>query len=245
MIILDSVQGSPQWLADRAGVITASMFSTAREKYVRGARQGDYTDPAKNYAFNLAVERRKGGTCQHEAFSNKYMKRGNELEPEARMLHEARIGTFIEQGGLILSDDRLFGYSADGFIGDDGLAEYKCYTDPAKVRLIMFENAVNNEMDQIQGGMWITGRAWCDFVLYYPDLECDRNTLKINRIYRDEEYITDLVNDLFAFNDFVDEYVDKLRVDARANNALWTKKESVEWVSDGVEVIPEELGEIW
>lgn len=45
MIIVNCTQGSPEWLQARAGVITASMFSTARSK-VNGltAQQQTYVD---------------------------------------------------------------------------------------------------------------------------------------------------------------------------------------------------------
>ncbi|MGH8329763.1 MAG: lambda exonuclease family protein, partial [Pseudomonas fluorescens] len=45
MIIVNCTQGSPEWLQGRAGLITASMFSTARAK-VNGlnAQQRKYVD---------------------------------------------------------------------------------------------------------------------------------------------------------------------------------------------------------
>jgi len=48
-------QGSPEWHAARAGVITASMFKVARAKLQKGANAGQPTEAAKNYAFRLAV----------------------------------------------------------------------------------------------------------------------------------------------------------------------------------------------
>lgn len=219
MIILHDEQGSPGWFAGRAGVHTASNFMESRKRMKSGAHKGEHSTAAKNMAFKKAVERIKGAACDEDQYETWAMRRGTELEHDARLLHERRKGVFIEQASVILTDDRRFGYSTDGFIGDDGMAEYKCFVDPSKVREIMFADDASDVMDQVQGGMWITGRSWCDFCLYYPDLESIGLNLIVNRIERDDEYIEGLVEDLLAFDTLIENYMDRIQALAGISTA--------------------------
>jgi hypothetical protein len=57
MIIYDHPQGSAEWLASRAGVITASKFVEARKRLKSGPKKGGFTEAAEDYAFRVAVER--------------------------------------------------------------------------------------------------------------------------------------------------------------------------------------------
>jgi hypothetical protein len=43
-------------------------------------------------------------------------------------------------------------------------------------------------IEQIQGGLWVTGRKWWDFISYHPDFPEDLR-IYIQRVERDEEYI--------------------------------------------------------
>jgi exodeoxyribonuclease (lambda-induced) len=51
--------------------------------------------------------------------------------------------------------------------------------------------------------MWITGRAWCDFIMYVPDLVSVGNDLYVKRIYRDDEFIDSMVDQLMKFRSTV------------------------------------------
>lgn len=210
MIFIECQQGKPEWFEARSGAITASMVSEVRKRLKSGKNAGDFTTAAHNYAFRLAVERIKGGPIDEDQYETYSMRRGNELEHEARLLHEKKCNIFVEQSGLVLTDDKMFGYSTDGYIGDDGCAEYKCFLDGSKVRDILFNDASDEVIDQVQSGLWITNRNWCDFALYYPDLKSVGLELIINRIYRDDDYIEGMIEDLMLFNDEVERYMNKI-----------------------------------
>lgn len=217
-IMINEPQGSQEWLAARSGVITASRFSDARAKLSRATKNGKAGDPAGKaieYAWQVALERIAGEPVS-EAFSTWQMRRGTELEPEARMTYEAATGLLASEEGLILTDDRAFGYSSDGLVGDDGLIEIKCPANCQKIGDTWSdpENAVAEYIDQIQGGMWITGRKWCDFVMYCPWLEPVGKELFRRRVERDEAYIAELECDLLAFRRLVASYEKLLRADA-------------------------------
>lgn len=252
MVIVQCAQGSAEWLQGRAGVITASMFSTARSKvngltsqqgiYVdailaghsegkardlasykaapkaevvqralAGEKVGEPSNAALTYAFELAVER-IGGAPLDGGFETWQMRRGHELEPEARMEHEMQTGLIVEQVGLVLTDDRAFGASADGFIGGDGGSEYKCFLAPDKLRAFHIDNDASDVIDQVQGCMWITGRKWWHIGMYCPLLKPVGRQLWLQEFKRDDDYIEKLEEDLWEFKKIVDQYEAKLRI---------------------------------
>jgi len=177
--------------------------STRIERALDGERVGDYTNAAKDYAFRLAVERITGKPLDG-GFSTWAMQRGNELEPEARALHEKRSGLFIEHAGFVKTEDGRFGASADGLVEPDGGTEYKCLVDPARMRTVMIEQDLSEFMDQMQGGMWITGRKWWHYGLYCPDLKEAGKDLILHHVQRDDNYIAELEADLVAFDKYVE-----------------------------------------
>lgn len=207
MIIHNCQQGTNEWKKARCGVITASMFRDARSKL----KNGDYSAAAKKYAFRLACERISGELLDEQQFETWAMRRGHELEPEARLAHEKRKGILVEQTGFITTEDRLFGASVDGLINDDGSSEYKCFVSPASLMPILLDDDISDCIDQVQGALWITGRKWADFVLYCPALKNIDRDLTIITVKRDEKFIEELEADMLKFNDLVNQYESKLR----------------------------------
>ena len=210
MIIYDHPQGSAEWLASRAGVITASKFVEARKRLKSGPKKGGFTEAAEDYAFRVAVER-ISGTPLDEGFSTWAMKRGNELEPEARAWVEVKLGIFVDVAGFVTTDDEKFGASADGFIDKDGGLEIKCLVDPGRIRNVILSDDISEFMDQIQGGMWITGRKWWQFALFCPALEKVGLQLYTKRVERDDNYINEMELDLLEFERVVSKYEQTLR----------------------------------
>ena len=210
MILHTAPQGSPEWHAARAGVITASMFATCRQKLKSGPSKGEFAAAAGDYAFRLAVERISGQPLD-EGFETWAMRRGHELEPAARLEHELAIGVVVQPAGFVTTDDNLFGASADGLIGEDGGAEYKCLVDPSRLRRVLLTGDISEFMDQIQGGMWITGRRYWDFCLYCLALESIGLQLWHRRVERDDNYIDQMEMDLIAFERLVTENETELR----------------------------------
>lgn len=210
MIIVNCAQGSEEWHQERAGVITASMFGDARAKLKSAPNKGEPTAKAQDYAFRLAVERISGKPLDG-GFETWQMRRGHELEPQARMEHEAQTGLIVTQVGLVKTDDGAFGASADGFIGEDGGSEYKCFLAPEKLRSFHIDNDASEIMDQVQGCMWITGRKWWHIGMYCPALESVGRQLWWQEFKRDDNYIDKLEEDLWEFKLLVDGYEEKLR----------------------------------
>ena len=210
MIAIECPQGSTAWHAARAGCITASMFAEARAKLKSGPNKGEPTKAAQDYAFRLAVER-IGGEPLDNGFETWQMRRGHDLEPEARMAHEIRTGLIVQQVGIVKTEDGVFGASADGFIDEDGVSEYKCFLAPEKLRAFHIDHDADSIKDQVQGVLWITGRKWAHIGMYCPALKSVGRELWLGEYDRDEEYIEELEADLWKFKLLVDEYEARLR----------------------------------
>lgn len=206
MLIINCVQGDEIWHQSRAGVTTASNFDDCCTKL----KNGDFSAKAKQYAFKLAIERISGKLLQEDKFETFEMRRGREEEPNARYAHEIKIGEMVEQTGIVLTDDKLFGASVDGFIGDRGQSEYKCFISPTSLMPILLEQDISDCEYQIQGQLWVTGREWCDFCLYSPALKSIGKDLTIFRVNRDEDFIAKMEVDLLEFNRLVESYKTKL-----------------------------------
>jgi hypothetical protein len=183
------------------------------KRAIAGQKVGDPSDAALNYAFRLAIER-ISGTPLDEGFETWQMRRGHDLEPAARVTHEAVAGVIVDRAGFVTTDDGRFGASADGLIGDDGGSEYKCLVSPEGLREVLLSDDISEFIDQIQGCMWITGRRYWHFALYCPALAPLGTELYWRRVERDEAYIEELEIDLLQFSALVDQYERTLRLKA-------------------------------
>ena len=216
MQIHSAPQGSDDWHRARAGKITASMFRICRERLKSGKNQGQPSAAAEKHAFRLAVERISGLPLDEGQFETYAMRRGHELEPFARERHEQHAGVTVDLAGFVTTDCGRFGASADGLIGADGGAEYKCLISPEAIRDAVLNDDISDYLDQVQGGMWITGREWWDFCIYCPALSGVNLDFTRWRVPRDDDYIATLVQDLEFFDRIVEGYIHDLRKRAAA-----------------------------
>ncbi len=200
MRIVHCEQRSPEWFAARTGLITASRFKDARARLKSGAP----AQAALDYMAELAIERITGNLT--DRFVTPAMQRGTDLEAAARAAYEADSGEIVTELGLCLHDEHPIGYSPDGLVGDPGLIEIKAPANAYRLAHALMTADVSEYMDQVQGGMWITGREWCDVVIYHPALP-----LRPIRVKRNDDYIATLEMDLLAFAVEVEAYTDKLR----------------------------------
>lgn len=219
--LIQCEQGSDVWYESRAGAITASMFSTIRQTLKSGPNKGSYRKEAEDYAFRLAAERISGSALQDDQFETYAMRRGHALEPMARARHAELIGCEIEEIGLVRTTDGRFGASADGLIESlDAGSEYKCFTSPEKLRVILLDRDLSGVMDQIQGGMWLTGLPQWHFALYCPALEPVGKDIAIHEVPRDDNYIEALEADIVAFDRHVEAYREQIEA---ADNYIGAK----------------------
>jgi hypothetical protein len=177
-------QGTDEWFACRLGIPTASCF-----KDVLAKGQGK---TRRTYMLKLIGERLTG-ECQ-ESYSNAHMERGHVMEEEARNLYEFQNDVEVEQVGFIRNVDFQAGYSPDGVVGESGLVEIKSKLPHLQIDVLLLGELPSEHKAQVQGGLWVSEREWCDFVSYWPKLP-----LFVKRVYRDEKYINDLASAVAGF----------------------------------------------
>jgi predicted phage-related endonuclease len=193
-----SEQRSLDWFAERAGCITGSRMSDVmvdREvgEFKSGPRKGQPKPQPlalSNYAHQLAAERLT--QKPRKQIKAKALEYGKEMEPAAVASYEALIGDFVEECGFIKHPQYDFiGASPDFLVGVDGGGEIKC-PESSEVHLETLLSGLPSEhIEQIQGGLWVTGRQWWDFISYSPDFP-EELRLYVQRIPRDDEYIARL-----------------------------------------------------
>lgn len=200
MQVITAEQRSPEWFAARLGKATGSRFADVLA--------GGKGLTRKAYAVQLALEIVTGK--QAEAFTSQDMQTGTEREPIARALYEAYSGNFVDEVGFCLHDTLPCGVSPDGLIDQDGGVEIKCPKASTHAQYLSLPAEPSAYTAQIQGCMWVTGRAWWDFVSYHPDFP-ENAQLIVRKIKRDEAYIAKLGEAIQAFSNEVQAEVDLIR----------------------------------
>lgn len=195
MLVLKIEQGSEAWARARLGIPTASNFK--RIITAAGAPSGS----AAQYTRALVAEWQTGE--RREVKSSEWMRRGIEMEPEARSFYASQTGTAVAQVGLVYRDEtRLIAASPDGLVGEDGLLEIKCPKPTTHEAYLRTGKIPPAYIPQVQGQLWVTNRKWCDFFSYHPDFT---HQLLV-RVQRDERYIKKLCR---AVEDFVSAMLEK------------------------------------
>lgn len=196
--IFDCDQGTPEWFAARLGIPTASMFSTllgikkdAREKATR-----------QTYMRKLAGELLTGEPMEN--YSNAFMERGHEQEPEARDLYAFMKGVQPVRVGFIRNHNA--GCSPDSLIGEDGGLEIKTALPHIQIERLQKGDLPPEYRAQVQGNIWLADRQWWDFVSYSPKLPP-----LVVRVPRDDGYIATLAGAVKDFNAELSELVDQIR----------------------------------
>lgn len=189
-------QRTAEWFAARLGRATASSFADAMSKL----KSGKPSEARNRYAIQLVAERITGQPTAH--FETAAMRWGVDNEPAARIEYAWSREIEVDEVGFIAHPSIMAGASPDGLIGADGGLEIKCPTSLVHIQTIL--NGMPAEhLPQVQGAMWITGRAWWDFCSYDPRMP-ERHRLFVQRIQRDDIYIANLDFEIRAFLDEVD-----------------------------------------
>ncbi|VTU38451.1 putative phage-type endonuclease [Variovorax sp. PBS-H4] len=194
----------------------AAPTSETVKRALDGEKVGELSEAAKNYAFRIAFERISGEPMD-EGYETWQMSRGHELEPEARSEHQILEGVIVERAGFVVTEDNVFGASADGLIGAKGGSEYKCFVSPVSLRPVLLLNNIEEVRDQVQGCMWVTGREWWHLGFFCPALRAIDYPLHLLRLQRDDDYIEAMEADLMEFKAEVDAQERALRALPAAN----------------------------
>lgn len=163
--IHDFEQGSDEWHAARCGLLTASEMKLILTPTLKIADN----DKTRAHIYELLAQRITGYTEPH--YISDDMLRGHADELDAREIYDDAYAP-VNEVGFVTNDKWGFtlGYSPDGLIGDDGLIEIKSRRQKYQVQTIL-DNALPDEYAlQVQTGLLVTERKWCDFITYSAGL---------------------------------------------------------------------------
>ena len=194
-------QGTEEWHALRLGKVTASQIVNIMMKPEAAGYQ--------NYRAQLVCERLTGRAT--ETFKSAAMQHGNDTEPQARAMYTLTTGRTAAQVAFL--DHPLIamaGCSPDGLVGELGLVEIKCPQPTEHIRTILGGAIKRQYALQMQWQMACTGREWCDFVSFCPDMPDDL-ALHIERVDIDHDMIRDMEKSVTAFLSEVDRMTDQLQ----------------------------------
>ena len=175
-------QGTDEWNAIRRGVITASAISDL----ITATGKPASNDTSRGMLYRLLGERITD--TSEPSYYNDDMMRGHLLEGFARDLYAKHYAPVVECGFITAELGGItLGYSPDGLVGDDGLIEIKSPRAKTHLKSLLTNEVPAEYMPQVQTGLAVTGRAWCDFISYTPGLP-----LFVRRVQRDEITIAQL-----------------------------------------------------
>ena len=189
-ILTDLVQGSPEWLEARRGMVTASEVGaliTAKTLKVAA------NDTSRALALLLVAERITGWV--DPVYVGGDMIRGTLDEPVARDWYGEHHAS-VSEVGFIVRDDWGFsiGYSPDGLVGDDGLIEVKSRRAKKHLATILADEVPAENVAQIQCGLLVSGRSWCDYVSW-----CGGMPMWTKRVFPDPAWQDAIVEAVRAF----------------------------------------------
>ncbi len=184
-----------EWKTQRLGNITGSTFGTLVVKDKKGGYTLSTSKTAENLIYKIAWERLlKSGNVSNGLgrldINSREVNHGSDWESVARDLYSKRFQVEVQSENKFHQLDEWIGGTPDGFVGEDGIVEIKCpYNGGNHLKSMLTGEIYNTDyLYQIQGYLWITGRKWCDFITYDPDL-IDELQLNVIRVDRDEEII--------------------------------------------------------
>jgi hypothetical protein len=198
-------QRSDEWYKAKLGIPTASQFHnilTPTGAPTKGDRRN-------KYKFKLVAERLlKQSMDDH--YEDYWIKRGRELEPQARtaFIAQHRGLDGIDEVGFITTDDGKIGASPDGFLRINGrrsreALEIKCPSPWVMVEYLL-EGLESNYMPQVQGQILVGGLKVMHLFCYHPNMPAVHIPTQ-----RDDDYIAKLARALFDFCNELDAETDR------------------------------------
>jgi len=189
----DLEQNTDEWLALRLGLVTASTVkSLITAKTVQVASNIDQ----RSLLRTLVAERVNGwGDDNFQSFD---MMMGHVNEPIARDLYAEHYGVTVDTCGFMVREWQYktltLGYSPDGLVDDDGLIEVKSRKPKEHIATVLSGEVPSENMAQIQAGLLVSGRSWCDYLSICPGMP-----LYPIRVLPDEKWREAILDALEAF----------------------------------------------
>lgn len=179
MIIHEMDQRTPEWDEVRRGKITASVASKLVTPTGRRSAQ------ATKEVGRIIAE--KMGWQEPEFIDPTYwMRRGTELEPEARGWFQVETGIVVSEVGFIEHSSGLAGFSPDGIYYDDGQlipVEFKCPKPSTHLEWLVNMPAIPAQhLPQCHFALAITGAPYMQFMSYHDEAPCLLHRVERNKM---------------------------------------------------------------
>lgn len=207
----DLEQGSDEWHALRCGRLSASeMNRIITAKTLKYAENGE----SRIHLFELLAQRVSGRV--EPQFISDDMLRGREDEVDARIAYDENFSPVKTCGGI--TNDKwgfTLWYSPDGLVGDDGLIECKSRRQKYQVQTIITDEVPSEYIIQIQTGLLISERKWCDFISYSSGWHMVPIRVEADPVIQDA-----IVRAATAFEDALQEKLDVYHEHVRTNKRL-------------------------
>lgn len=178
----DIVQGTEAWLRLKHGVLSASTF-----KNIITAKTLKLSMASKSTLFFDEILSQRIDETLPDNFMSWDMQRGHDDEPYAVQQYAKEYKREYQYCGFIINKTLGFplGFSPDALIGDDGLLEVKSRIPKYQIKTILdhiagrVDEIIPSEyMMQIQAGLFVSQRKWCDFVSF-----CNGNQMVTIRVF--------------------------------------------------------------
>lgn len=158
-------QGSGEWMVARAKYLTASILNDWMSVKTGAVSESETAKALVPVAAGATVF----GQVDEDDFKSFAMVRGSEIEAEARAWYAFQHNA-VQEVGLCIADDDSCACSPDGLVGDDGGIECKAPKFKDHMANLASDTLRPKYVLQVQGCLLVTGRAWWDWISYYPGL---------------------------------------------------------------------------
>ncbi len=204
-----SRQRTEEWRMARLGKVTASKFDDALT--ASRCKDRPFGDTAMTYLYEL-VSQRLTNLLPVE-FTGDAVMWGIANEDKALAAYQWETGRNVAGYGFVDHPTiKGVGGSSDGVVvNEDRIIEIKCpYTSKEHVRTAATGEVPKQYVAQVQGNLWITERASCDFISFDPRMP-EHLQLVVLDVPRDEVFIEKLAERVTVFARLVDETEERLR----------------------------------
>lgn len=188
---------NPEWLALRAGRLTASVAY----KMLATIAKGEAAD-RRNLRLKLVLEQITGQT-EEKTFMSAAMREGLRREAEARAMYEALTGDLVRNTGFISHNELMAGCSLDGCVFDASgrivkVLELKNPEPAAHLEYLRTGKIGYRYEAQNLHALWVTGADYLEWMSYQP-LFPEPIRCRLVRVERDEAAIRAYASKAEAF----------------------------------------------
>jgi tetrahydromethanopterin S-methyltransferase subunit B len=175
----DLVQGSDEWHAARCGLLTASEMKLIVTPTLKAAAN----EKERAHLYELLAQRVT--RYVEPQYVSDDMLRGQADEDAALAVYHQNVAP-VSLAGFMTNDKWGFviGYSPDALVGDDGQVEVKSRRQKYQLETFAVHVGANtipaDYIIQVQTGLLVSERKWCDFVSY-----CGGLPMAVIRVFPD------------------------------------------------------------